>query len=87
MLYKWFTHGKLERSEGSSITEGSHMFLIWYYIFVIIGIGQGRLTNNLEGAPIDWAVLVKDVDLLKMVEWLSDTRFYFFFSLDILFIT
>ncbi len=34
-MYSWFTHGKLEAS-GSSITEG---------------IGQGRVTKNIEGAP------------------------------------
>ena len=22
MLYNWFTHGKLERTDGSSVTEG-----------------------------------------------------------------
>ena len=36
-LYSYYTTGKL-KSEGSSITEG---------------IGQGRVTKNLEGAPID----------------------------------
>src|SRR5215469_15790408 len=36
-LYSYYTTGKL-KSEGSSITEG---------------IGQGRITKNLEGAPID----------------------------------
>ena len=52
MLYNFFTHGKLERTEGSSITEG---------------IGQGRVTQNLQGAPIDGAVLVPDVQAVKMV--------------------
>ncbi len=36
-IYSWIKTGKLE-SHGSSITEG---------------IGQGRVTANLEGAPID----------------------------------
>ena len=36
-LYNYYTHGELE-SEGSSVAEG---------------IGQGRITANLEGAPID----------------------------------
>ncbi|XP_003389083.2 PREDICTED: cysteine synthase 1-like [Amphimedon queenslandica] len=51
VLYKWFTEGALERTDGSSITEG---------------IGQGRLTDNLKGAPIDWSILVKDTELVKM---------------------
>ncbi|XP_055344331.1 uncharacterized protein LOC129592346 [Paramacrobiotus metropolitanus] len=49
VLYKWFKEGKLERTEGvgagGSITEG---------------IGQGRVTKNLEGAPIDDAIVVTD---------------------------
>ena len=40
-LYSYYTTGVL-KSEGSSITEG---------------IGQGRITKNLEGAPIDTAYL------------------------------
>src|ERR1700748_2341295 len=38
-LYHWYKHGEL-KAEGSSITEG---------------IGQGRVTANLEGVPIDEA--------------------------------
>ncbi|HEY9344942.1 MAG TPA: cysteine synthase A, partial [Inquilinus sp.] len=38
-LYNWYEHGEL-KAEGSSITEG---------------IGQGRVTKNLEGMPLDWA--------------------------------
>ncbi len=41
-IYSWIKTGKLE-SHGSSITEG---------------IGQGRVTANLEGAPIDDAYQV-----------------------------
>lgn len=52
MLYNWFKHGKLERSEGSSITEG---------------IGQGRVTKNLEGAPVDDALCIQDTDAVEMV--------------------
>ena len=42
---------------------------MFYYsnISLSSGIGQGRVTSNLEGAPIDWAILVKDVDIVKMV--------------------
>jgi cysteine synthase A len=62
VLYNWFTNGKLERSDGLSITEG---------------IGQGRVTNNLEGAPIDSAILVKDIDLLKMTFYLLHEEGFF----------
>ncbi|XP_064602886.1 uncharacterized protein LOC135468521 isoform X2 [Liolophura sinensis] len=51
VLYNWFTSGKLERSEGSSITEG---------------IGQGRVTKNLEGSPVDGALLMKDTASVEM---------------------
>jgi len=43
-LYHYYNNGVL-KAEGSSITEG---------------IGQGRITANLEGAPIDGAQLVPD---------------------------
>jgi cysteine synthase A len=47
-LYSWITCGMLT-SEGSSITEG---------------IGQGRVTANLEGAPIDTAYRISDEEAL-----------------------
>ncbi len=50
-LYNWYTHGEL-RAVGESITEG---------------IGQGRVTGNLEGAPIDLALHVPDADALRVV--------------------
>ncbi len=43
-LYSYYTTGEL-KAEGSSITEG---------------IGQGRITANLEGAPIDIAYRIPD---------------------------
>jgi cysteine synthase A len=43
-LYNYFTHGEL-KAEGSSITEG---------------IGQGRITANLEGLKVDHAFLIPD---------------------------
>jgi len=49
-MYSWVRHGKLE-SEGSSITEG---------------IGQGRITGNLEDAPIDDAFRVPDEEALPV---------------------
>ena len=50
-MYSWFKQGKLE-SEGSSITEG---------------IGQGRVTKNIEGAPVDEAYQIPDAEALPVV--------------------
>jgi cysteine synthase A len=50
-LYSYYTTGKL-KSEGTSITEG---------------IGQGRITKNLEGAPIDVAYQVPDEEALPII--------------------
>jgi cysteine synthase A len=50
-IYSWIKTGKLE-SHGSSITEG---------------IGQGRVTANLEGAPIDDAYEISDEEALPLV--------------------
>jgi cysteine synthase A len=50
-LYHWATSGEL-RSEGNSVTEG---------------IGNSRITANLEGAPIDDAVRVVDQDALQTI--------------------
>ncbi|MCS6780748.1 MAG: cysteine synthase A [Geminicoccaceae bacterium] len=50
-LYSWYKRGVLE-AEGSSITEG---------------IGQSRITKNLEGAPIDDAVQIPDEEALPIV--------------------
>jgi cysteine synthase A len=47
-LYSYYTNGVL-KAEGSSITEG---------------IGQGRITANLEGAPIDRAYQIPDEESL-----------------------
>lgn len=49
-LYEFYTNGEL-KSEGSSITEG---------------IGQGRITANLENAPIDVAFQVPDEESLTV---------------------
>lgn len=35
----------------------------------ILGIGQGRVTSNLQGAPIDDAVFVTDKEAVEMVSW------------------
>ncbi len=50
-LYHYYKHGTL-RSEGSSITEG---------------IGQGRVTANLEGAVVDDAYQVHDDEAVSIV--------------------
>lgn len=50
-LYSFYTTGEL-KAEGSSITEG---------------IGQGRITANLEGAPIDVAYRIPDSEALDIV--------------------
>jgi cysteine synthase A len=50
-IYSWIKTGRLE-SHGNSITEG---------------IGQGRVTANLEGAPIDDAYEIPDEEALPVV--------------------
>ncbi|KAK0061375.1 cysteine synthase 1 [Biomphalaria pfeifferi] len=57
VLYNYFKHGKLERTPGDSITEG---------------IGQGRLTENLKGSPIDDACVVMDTEAVNMTFKLLD---------------
>jgi cysteine synthase A len=49
-MYHWFRHGEL-RSEGSSITEG---------------IGQGRITANVEGLRVDRAYQIPDAEALPI---------------------
>jgi cysteine synthase A len=50
-LYNHYAHGEL-KAEGNSITEG---------------IGQGRVTKNLAGAPIDEALQVTDDEALPII--------------------
>lgn len=50
-LYNYYAHGEL-KAEGSSITEG---------------IGQGRITANLEGAPVDMAYQIPDAEAVAIV--------------------
>ncbi len=50
-LYSYYTTGEL-KSHGSSITEG---------------IGQGRITKNLEGAPIDVAYQIPDEEAVPII--------------------
>jgi cysteine synthase A len=50
-LYSYYTQGVL-KSEGSSITEG---------------IGQGRITRNLDDAPIDTAYQIPDSEAVPII--------------------
>ena len=50
-LYSYFKTGEL-KSSGSSITEG---------------IGQGRITKNVEGTPVDFPFLIPDSEALPIV--------------------
>jgi cysteine synthase A len=50
-LYHYYAHGEL-KAEGTSITEG---------------IGQGRITKNLEGAPVDLALQISDAEALPII--------------------
>ncbi|GBD47307.1 cysteine synthase A [Methylopila sp. Yamaguchi] len=49
-LYSYYTTGEL-KAEGSSITEG---------------IGQGRITANLENAPVDFAYQIPDAESVQI---------------------
>lgn len=51
VLYNYYKHGELKRTDGSSITEG---------------IGQGRITDNLKDAQIDDALHIVDTDVIEM---------------------
>jgi cysteine synthase A len=50
-LYEYYAHGEL-KAEGNSVAEG---------------IGQGRITANLEGAPIDTQFRISDEEGLEWV--------------------
>ena len=50
-LYDWYAHGEL-KAEGSSITEG---------------IGQGRVTRNLEGLEVDFPYKILDPEGIPIV--------------------
>ena len=50
-LYDWYAHGEL-KSEGSSISEG---------------IGQGRITANLEGLTVDYPYRISDEEMLEAI--------------------
>lgn len=50
-VFSWIKHGTLE-AHGSSITEG---------------IGQNRVTANMDGAPIDDAYQISDAEMLPII--------------------
>ncbi len=50
-LYHWYASGEL-KAEGDSITEG---------------IGQGRVTANLEGVPVDHPFMIPDAEALELL--------------------
>jgi cysteine synthase A len=50
-LYEYYAHGEL-KAEGNSVAEG---------------IGQGRITANLEGAPVDTQFRISDAEGLEWV--------------------
>ena len=55
-IWSWFKRGNLDFSAGNSITEG---------------IGQGRVTGNLEGAPVDDAYRIGDPVVIEMLHYLA----------------
>ncbi len=50
-IYDYYAHGEL-KAEGNSITEG---------------IGQGRITKNLEGVPLDGQFQITDEEMLPLL--------------------
>ncbi|WP_052573154.1 cysteine synthase A [Haloferula sp. BvORR071] len=51
-MWSWFTNGNLDDDDGDSVAEG---------------IGQGRVTKNVEGAPVDKAYRIPDQLALSIV--------------------
>ena len=55
-LYDYYAHGEL-KAEGTSISEG---------------IGQGRITANLEGLKVDYPYRVDDEEMMRAIIELGD---------------
>ena len=55
-MWSWFTHGRLQASEGHSCVEG---------------IGQTRVTRNLEGVAVDRAYRIPDQAAFTIIEQLK----------------
>jgi cysteine synthase A len=51
-MYEYFKHGEVKATEGSSISEG---------------IGQGRVTGNVDGTPVDLPFSIPDDEALPIV--------------------
>ena len=51
-MWSWFTHGNTESNDGDSVAEG---------------IGQGRVTRNIEGLTIDTAYRINDQTALTII--------------------
>ena len=51
-MWSWFTHGNTDRNDGDSFAEG---------------IGQGRVTKNIEGLSVDCAWRIPDQDALTIL--------------------
>ena len=51
-MYHWIVDGEVKATEGGSITEG---------------IGQGRVTGNIDGAPVDDAFQIPDAEALPRI--------------------
>jgi cysteine synthase A len=64
-LYNFFTTGVATLSEGTSIPEG---------------IGNARITDNLAGSHIDWALQISDQEVVDMVYKLLREEGWFFGS-------
>ena len=54
-MWSWFTHGHTDFKDGDSFAEG---------------IGQMRVTQNLEGIVVDRAYRIPDQAALTIVYWL-----------------
>ncbi len=57
-MFSWFSRGEL-KSEGESITEG---------------IGQGRVTSNVDGAPVDDQFRISDAEALEAIFDLAENE-------------
>jgi cysteine synthase A len=58
-IYNWIKTGEVKPSQGSSVSEG---------------IGQGRVTGNLDGARIDDAFQIPDAEMLPVLYDLVQTE-------------
>lgn len=55
-MWNWFNKGVTEASEGDSVAEG---------------IGQSRVTANIEGIPVDYAYRIDDQSALTLIRHLA----------------